>query len=85
MIVLDENIVASQRDQLRAWRVSFRQIGREIGRQGMDDTDEIIPLLHRLADPTFFTMADLYLRPLSRAHYPLQSSPHSKQTVPGRR
>jgi hypothetical protein len=55
MIVLDENIVTSQREQLRAWRISFRQIGHEIGRQGMDDTDEIIPLLHHLPDPTFFS------------------------------
>jgi hypothetical protein len=41
MIVLDENIIASQRERLRAWRVPFRQIGHEIGRQGMEDTEEI--------------------------------------------
>jgi hypothetical protein len=55
LIILDENIIASQRAQLRKWRIRFRQIGKETGRQGMKDLDEIIPLLHRLRRPTFFT------------------------------
>lgn len=55
MIILDENIVASQRVQLRKWRIRFIQIGKEAGRQGMKDLDEIIPLLHRSRRPTFFT------------------------------
>ena len=37
MIILDENIVASQRVQLRTWRIRFMQIGKETGRQGMKD------------------------------------------------
>jgi hypothetical protein len=55
LIILDENIIASQRVQLRKWRIRFIQIGKETGRQGMKDLDEIIPLLHRLRRPTFFT------------------------------
>jgi hypothetical protein len=32
LIILDENIVASQRVQLRKWRIRFMQIGKETGR-----------------------------------------------------
>jgi hypothetical protein len=52
--VLDENIIESQAQLLRSWRVPFRQIGQDIGRQGMKD-DEIIPLLHSARRPTLFT------------------------------
>ena len=55
MNILDENIVASQRAQLQKWRIHFSHIGTEIGRRGMKDLDEIIPLLPRLHRPTFFT------------------------------
>ena len=55
MIILDENIIASQRVQLQKWRIHFIQIGKETGRQGMKDLNEIIPLLHRSRRPTFFT------------------------------
>lgn len=55
MNILDENIIASQRAQLQKWRIHFSHIGTEIGRQGMKDQAEIIPLLHRLHRPTFFT------------------------------
>ncbi|HEY2921205.1 MAG TPA: hypothetical protein VGK77_19655 [Candidatus Binatia bacterium] len=55
MIILDENIIASQRVQLRKWRIRFMQIGKETGRRGMKDLDEIIPLLHLSRRPTFFT------------------------------
>ena len=52
MNILDENILLSQRVQLRAWQVHFRQIGMEIGRSGMKDHNDIIPLLHTLHRPT---------------------------------
>jgi hypothetical protein len=69
MNVLDENVLASQRHLLRGWRIPFRQIAHEIGRQGMDD-DEIIPLLHGLRQPTFFTLDDdFYKRNLCHARY----------------
>src|SRR5712692_2011023 len=55
MNVLDENIIAPEREPLRAWRIHFRSIGDEVGRLGMNDHKEIIPLLHTLQRPTFFT------------------------------
>jgi len=55
MNVLDENIPADQRELLQRWRVRTRQIGHDVGRQGMKDEDEIIPLLMQLSRPTFFT------------------------------
>ena len=45
----------SQRDQLRARKVHFRQISMEIGRAGMKDRNDIIPLLQTLHRPTFFS------------------------------
>ena len=59
MIILDENLPDSQRQLLKGWRISFRQIGFEIGREGMKD-DEIIPLLHGLNRPTFFTLMKIF-------------------------
>jgi len=42
---------------LRKWRISFRQIGYGVGRQGMQDK-EVISLLYGLRHPTFFTRDD---------------------------
>jgi hypothetical protein len=53
--ILDENIIASQRAQLRKWRIHFNHIGTDVGRHGMKDLTEIVPLLHSLRRPTFFT------------------------------
>jgi hypothetical protein len=55
MNVLDENIPEDQRQLLRSWRIRAYQIGREIGRQGLKDEQQIIPLLLKLRRPTFFT------------------------------
>jgi hypothetical protein len=52
VIVVDENIIASQCEQLRAWQIPFQQIGHDLGHPGMDDKEEIIPLLHRLPRAT---------------------------------
>jgi hypothetical protein len=54
MNILDENLPESQRQLLRSWRIPIRQIGIELGHQGMRD-EEIVPLLHQLRHPTFFT------------------------------
>ena len=54
MNILDENIIASQRQRLRSWRIRVRQIGVDIARKGLQD-EEIIPFLHHLRRPTFFT------------------------------
>jgi len=54
MNILDENIVKSQRQHLRSWRISVRQIGHDIAHKGLQD-EEILPFLHHLRQPTFFT------------------------------
>jgi hypothetical protein len=54
MNILDENIIASQRQRLRSWRIPVRQLGVDIARKGLQD-EEIIPFLHQLRRPTFFT------------------------------
>ena len=71
MIIIDENFPESQRQLLRGWRISFRQVAVEIGREGMKD-DEIIPMLHQLRQPTFFTLdEDFFDRSLRHAGYGL--------------
>lgn len=62
MNVLDENIIASQRTQLRRWRIPFRQVGYELASQGTADA-HIIPLLLRLKQPTFFTRDFDFFKP----------------------
>jgi hypothetical protein len=42
--VLDENIVESQRQLLRSWRIRVQRIGHDVGRAGMQD-EQIIPFL----------------------------------------
>lgn len=69
MNILDENIIDSQRLKLQSWRISVRQIGHELGRKGLKD-NEIIPFLHQLNRPTFFTRDDdFYDRKLCHAGY----------------
>lgn len=69
MNVLDENIIDSQRRQLMSWRLRIHQIGFEVGRKGMKDR-EIIPFLHQLKQPTFFTRDDdFYVPRLCHAGY----------------
>jgi hypothetical protein len=54
MNILDENIIASQRQRLWSWRIRVRQIGVDLAGKGLQD-EEIIPFLHHLRRPTFFT------------------------------
>lgn len=69
MNILDENIPRNQRELLISWRVSIRQIGYDTGRKGIQD-DEIIPLLHQLRRPTFFTRdSDFFDRSLCHQRY----------------
>ena len=69
MNILDENIPRSQRELLISWRISIRQIGYDSGRKGIQD-DEIIPLLHQLRRPTFFTRdSDFFDRRLCHQRY----------------
>ncbi len=69
MNILDENVLKDQRQLLQSWRIAIHQIGYDVGRKGMQD-DEIIPLLHQLRRPTFFTRdRDFYDRSLCHARY----------------
>ena len=69
MNILDENIPRNQRELLISWRVSIHQIGYDTGRKGIQD-DEIIPLLHQLRRPTFFTRdSDFFDRKLCHQRY----------------
>jgi hypothetical protein len=70
MTILDENIDESQCLRLRMWRIRAKQIGVEIGKLGMKDRDEIIPLLHAMRRSTFFTRdRDFYDRRLIHRSY----------------
>ncbi len=71
MIILDENFPEDQRLLLNGWRITVQQIGYNIGRRGMKD-DEIIPFLHQLRRPTFFTRDwGFYDRTLCHARFSL--------------
>lgn len=54
MNILDENIIANQRQLLRSWRIRIRQIGYDIAHKGITD-EQIIPFLLQRRRPTFFT------------------------------
>jgi hypothetical protein len=62
VIVLDENVPASQRQLLQGWRMRPRQVGVDVGRRGLPDSD-IIKLLLRLRRPTLFTRDDDFYTP----------------------
>jgi hypothetical protein len=64
--VIDENMVFSQRQRLTELKIRYKQIGFEIGRLGMKDRNDVIPLLHRLRDVTFFTRDQDYYHPALR-------------------
>jgi len=69
MNILDENILNEQRDLMKMWKMAVHQIGDDLGWKGMQD-EEIIPLLHRLNRPTFFTRdGDFYHRKLCHSRY----------------
>jgi hypothetical protein len=55
MNILDENVLESQRQLLKAWRIRVKQIGHDIGSKGMEDREQVIPLLHSLRQPVLFT------------------------------
>lgn len=81
MNILDENVIDSQRIQLRSWHIAVRQIGYEIGWKGMQDR-EIIPLLHQENQPTFFTRdSDFYYPKFCHARYCLVFLDVRKQEV----
>lgn len=66
MNILDEDIIAPEHERLRAWRIHFKAIGLGVGRLGMKDQDQIIPLLHQHPGSIFFTRGDDFYRPTLR-------------------
>ena len=70
MIVLDENISERDAAELQRQGVRCRRIGTDLGHRGMDDQNDIVPLLHRLHQPTFFTNdVHFYMPALRHAGY----------------
>jgi hypothetical protein len=61
MLVLDENLPASQRQLLRKWRIHVRAIGVDIAAPGSQD-ENLIPVLQKLAQPMFFTLDQHFFR-----------------------
>jgi hypothetical protein len=62
MLVLDENLPAGQQQLLRSWRIHFRVVGVEVASSGTKD-ENLIPVLHRLPNPTFFSLDHHFYRP----------------------
>ncbi len=54
MLLLDENITGAAEEQLRCWSIHARVITEHFAPKGITDAD-LVPILHRLAQPTFFT------------------------------
>ena len=60
MFILDENISNIERLKLLKLNIKVKQIGVDINVKGIQDED-IIPFLHSLKDPTFFSWdSDFY-------------------------
>ncbi len=53
---------AGQRLLLRKWRVQFRVIGVDVAASGTTD-ENLIPVLHGLSRPTFFSLDRNFYRP----------------------
>ena len=71
MNILDENIPLDQRDLLNGWGIHCRMVGQDIARPSVGD-DNILALLHRLKQPTFFTRdEDFFNRRLCHSAYGL--------------
>ncbi len=69
MFILDENISESEVWRLREAGLAVRVIGVELGEKS-DADEQLIPLLHTLKQPTFFTRdGDFWDRTLLHAGY----------------
>ncbi|MBI3245376.1 MAG: hypothetical protein HYZ50_02580 [Deltaproteobacteria bacterium] len=66
MNILDEDIGQSQGQHLAGRKIHFWKIGAGVGRAGMKDREDILPLLHRLKQPTFFTLDHGFYHPTLR-------------------
>ena len=65
MLVIDENISEIEVWRLREWSLAVRQIGPDVAKLGLGD-DNILPLLHKLKRPTFFTRDRDFWKPALR-------------------
>jgi hypothetical protein len=69
MLLLDENISEIEVWRLRERGIAVRQIGPDLAAPSIGD-DNILPLLHRLKRPTFFTRdRDFWRRELAHPRY----------------
>jgi hypothetical protein len=69
VLIIDENISEIEVWRLREWRIAVRQIGADLARPSTSD-DDILPILHRLKRPTFFTRdQDFWKRHLAHTRY----------------
>jgi len=69
MNLLDENIRQDQEIIILRWGIKVRRLSREFARRGIQDPD-ILPLLHHLKSPTFFTHdRDFFVRKLVHQNY----------------
>jgi hypothetical protein len=62
MLVLDENLPEAQCQQLRKWRIRFRIVGVDVASWGAKD-ENLLPVLHKLPNPTFFSLDQDFYRP----------------------
>jgi len=69
--LLDENIPLDQGELLEGWGIRCRMIGQNLARSSIGD-DNILTLLHRLKQPTFFSRdRHFFQRPLCHGGYAL--------------
>jgi hypothetical protein len=63
MLIIDENVSEIEVWRLREWGIAVRQIGPDIAAASVSD-ENILPILHRLKRPTFFTRDQDFWSPL---------------------
>lgn len=54
MLIIDENVSEIEVWRLREWGIAVRQIGPDVAAASISD-ENVLPILHRLKRPTFFT------------------------------
>jgi len=70
MNLLDENIPDEQRRKLQSRKMRVQQIGYDASKKGVDDKQQIVPLLHRVKRVCFFTRDnDFYKQSLLYKNY----------------
>ena len=69
MLIIDENVSEIEVWRLREWRIAVRQVGPDLAGASISD-ENILPILHRLKRPTFFTRdQDFWNSRLVHANY----------------